>query len=138
MHRRAPYAAPASLLRRKGCNACALLKPQARDIGQRQMKIDAVDRAETGKAEVMSETRESGHCTFDKPQAEFLIQLADERGFRRLADIYRPAETSPMVRIEDVRPRIAQLQNVAPVRELNESRGGVCRPEDRILRSRFF
>src|SRR6266567_1949933 len=100
------------------------------------MKIDAVDRAQTGKTEVVGETRESGHCAFDEPQAELLGQLANERCFRRLVVIDRPTETPPMVRVEDIRFGNAQLKNIAPVRELDEGRGGISRLQFRLLGSR--
>src|SRR6266567_456555 len=68
------------------------------------MKIGAVDRAQTGKTEVVGEAREPDHRAFD--EAEFLVKLADQRSFRRLAGVDCPAETPPMVGIEDVRPRV--------------------------------
>src|SRR6266852_415995 len=98
------------------------------------MKIGTVDRADTGKTEIVGEAREPHHRAFDALEAEFLIQLAHQRGFRRLAGVDRPAETSPMVRVEDVRSRVPQLQQVTPVGELNGGRSRIPGPQHGCLR----
>src|SRR5712691_7391461 len=99
------------------------------------MKIGAVDRAKTGKTEDVGEAREPDHGAFDEVEAEFFVKRADQLSFRRLAGVYCPAETPPMVGIEDVRPRVAQLQQVAPVGELNESRRRIPGPQHGLLGS---
>src|ERR1700731_1617215 len=101
------------------------------------MKIAALDRAHTGKTKVMGEAREPDDRAFDEVEAELLVKLADECSFRRLARIDCPAETSPMVRIEDAGPRVAQLEHVAPLPELNEGRHRIPGPQHVLLRSGF-
>src|SRR5262245_49154098 len=102
------------------------------------MKIDAIDGTQTGKSEVVGEARESFRRIFGELQPQLLVELADERGFRRLARIDGAAETSPMVRVKNVRPGIAQLQKVPPVPELNECGRGVFGPQLPLLGSGSF
>ena len=59
-------------------------------------------------------------------QFQFLVELPPQRLERGLAGVYGAAEQSPMVRIPDVRPRIAQLHQIAVGFDANDCGNGIA------------
>ena len=129
-------------LRLEGLESRALVQHEVCNAlgGNFRHKVDAVELAASRRPQIEGEGAER----LDVPYVElqFLAQFAAQRVERRLAGLDRPAETGPMTGIDEVRPIVPELHQIAPVGK-HEQRGdrvhgvdGRPGPDRKVPRSR--